>query len=156
VVTPNLLVMALHVVEIGVDDTYDLRSRVLRQGTASDAVEFDGDLLETTFHLGVRDQHGVPVAISTWMERAYPDRPADRGYQLRGMATSPEYRNTGMGTALLTAGTAVCRSRDAVVLWARARDTALEFYRHHGFEVAGMGYVDLTTGLAHHDVIRPL
>ena len=148
--------MALAVVEIGVEETYDLRRRVLRDGTESDVVEFDGDRLETTFHLGVRDDDDVPVAISTWMERPYPDRPADRGYQLRGMATSPERRNTGLATALLAAGLAVCRSRDVVVVWARARDTALTFYRHHGFELAGIGYVDLTTGLPHHDVIRPL
>jgi len=148
--------MALTVVEIGVEETYDLRRRVLRDGTASDVVEFDGDRLETTFHLGVRDDDDVPVAISTWIERPYPDRPADRGYQLRGMATAPERRNTGLATALLAAGLAVCRSRDVVVVWARARDTALMFYRHHGFEIAGIGYVDLTTGLPHHDVIRPL
>ena len=148
--------MTLAVVEIGIEDTRDLRRRVLRDGTASDVVEFDGDRLQTTFHLGVRDDDGVPVAISTWMERPYPDRPADRGYQLRGMATSPEQRNTGLATALLAAGIAVCRSRDAVVVWARARDTALTFYQRHGFEIAGLGYVDLTTGLAHHDVIREL
>ena len=42
------------------------------------------------------------------------------------------------------------------VVWARARDTALPFYVRHGFSTVGVGYVDLTTGLPHHDVIREI
>ena len=41
-------------------------------------------------------------------------------------------------------------------MWARARDTALPFYVRHGFSTVGVGYVDLTTGLPHHDVIREI
>ncbi|MGA1594495.1 MAG: hypothetical protein ACO371_07620 [Ilumatobacteraceae bacterium] len=44
----------------------------------------------------------------------------------------------------------------AELVWARARDTALTFYTSRGFEVFGEGYVDLSTGLPHHDVIRLL
>ena len=42
------------------------------------------------------------------------------------------------------------------MVWARARDTALPFYARHGFSTVGVGYVDLTTGLPHHDVIREI
>jgi predicted GNAT family N-acyltransferase len=40
------------------------------------------------------------------------------------------------------------------VVWARARDTALDFYERHGFVRRGMGYVDLSTQIPHHDIVR--
>jgi GNAT superfamily N-acetyltransferase len=145
----------LELVDLRPDETHPLRRVVLRTGTPSEEVVFDGDELETTFHLGIRID-GEIVAISTWMERPYPDRPADHGYQLRGMATVYTMRGTGFGARLLDAGLERCRDAGAVLVWARARDTALEFYERHGFTTVGLGYVDLTTGLPHHDVLKQL
>jgi len=145
----------LELVELRPDDTHALRRTVLRTGTVSDEVVFDGDELATTFHLGIRAD-GELVAISTWMQRPYPDRPADAAFQLRGMATVDTLRGSGLGARLLTAGIERCRAAGAALVWARARDTALRFYEQHGFTTAGRGYVDLTTGLPHHDVIKPL
>ena len=56
----------------------------------------------------------------------------------------------------IEAGIEICRKRGATLVWARARDSALEFYEHRGFGVTGSGYVDLATGVPHHDVIRDL
>jgi GNAT superfamily N-acetyltransferase len=135
------------------EETHPLRRAVLRNGTPSSEVVFDGDELDTTFHLGVRIGEDV-VAISTWLERPYPDRPADHAFQIRGMATVDAHRGEGLGAQLLEAGIQRCRSAGAALVWARARDTALRFYVRHGFATVGVGYVDLTTGLPHHDVIR--
>lgn len=145
----------IDVIEIGAAETHDLRRRVLRQGTASDVVTFEGDELDSTFHLGAWDA-GRLVGISSWMLRAYPDRPAAVAYQLRGMATEPHHQAGGIGSALLAAGLARCLEQGASLVWARARDSALGFYVRHGFETVGLGYVDLTTGLPHHDVLRVL
>jgi predicted GNAT family N-acyltransferase len=142
-------------VELQPEDTHALRRSVLRNGTESDEVVFDGDELESTFHLGVRVD-GEVVAISTWLERPYPDRPGDPAFQVRGMATADAHRGDGLGSRLLAAGIERCRSGGATVVWARARDTALPFYARHGFSTVGVGYVDLTTGLPHHDVIREI
>jgi hypothetical protein len=38
-------------------------------------------------------------------------------------------------------------------VWARARDTALGFYRRHGFEVVEPGFVDEATALPHHVIV---
>ena len=135
--------------------THPLRRSVLRDGTASDRVEFDGDDLATTFHLAALD-HDRIIAISTWIERRYPDLPAHPGYQVRGMATDPSRRGEGLGAALLTAGVQRCAEAGIEVLWARARTTALGFYERHGFEARGLRYVDLTTGLPHVDIVRTL
>ena len=147
--------MLAELVELRPHETHPLRRAVLRDGTPSDEVVFDGDELESTFHLGLRVE-GELVAISTWLERPYPDRPGDRGFQIRGMATVDAYRGEGFGTRLLEAGADRCRADGAALVWARARDTALPFYVRHGFSTIGVGYVDLTTGLPHHDVIREI
>lgn len=146
----------IEIVELSAADTHPLRRRVLRNGTASDDVVFDGDDLDSTFHLGAR-LDGELVGISSWMSRAYPDRPAEPAFQLRGMATDPALqRGRGVGSALLLAGLDRCAALGATLIWARARDTALAFYERHGFQAVGLGYTDLTTGLPHHDVLRPL
>jgi ribosomal protein S18 acetylase RimI-like enzyme len=149
-------VVEIEVVEIDAVETHPLRRRVLRDGTASDDVVFDGDELATTFHLGVVLDDTL-VGVSTWLERAAPDRPAERAFQLRGMAIEPTLQGgRGLGGALLGAGLERCRTRGATVVWARARDTALGFYERHGFEIVGPGYTDPATGLLHHDIVRPL
>ncbi len=142
-------------VEITAADTHPLRARVLRAGTPSYVVVFDGDELDTTLHIGCR-LGGELIGISTWLARPYPDRPAEVGYQLRGMATDPARRGVGAADAMLTAGLDRCRGAGATVVWARARDSALGFYARHGFGTVGLGYVDLTTGLPHHDIVLTL
>jgi GNAT superfamily N-acetyltransferase len=142
-----------HFVELAAEETYDLRRRVLRDGTATTSVVFDGDDHDTTFHLGIRVIDHL-VAISTWMQRPYADLPATLAYQLRGMATEPDLRRHGYGSRLLTAGFERCWAEGATAVWARARDGALAFYERHGFAVVGLGYTDLATGLPHHDVLH--
>lgn len=147
--------MLPELVELRPEDTHPLRRRVLRDGTASDEVVFEGDTLDTTFHLGLRVD-GEIVAVSTWLARQYPDRPGEPAYQLRGMAIQPGRRGQGLGAHLLATGLERCRAAGATLVWARARDSALPFYERHGFVSVGSGYVDLTTGLPHHDIVREI
>lgn len=147
--------MDAEIVDLRPEDTHALRRAILRDGTASDVVVFDGDELPNTLHLGaVLD--GEIIAISTWLRRDHPDRPDHRGVQLRGMATAPDHRGTGISAELLAAGIARCRTVGVALVWARARVAALNFYVRHGFDEVGDDYVDSTTGLAHHDIIRLL
>lgn len=145
----------MHIAEISAEETHPLRRSVLRSGTASDAVAFDGDELTSTFHLGVV-LDGRLVAISSWYERPCPHGPEVPSHQLRGMATDPSVRSTGIGGRLLACGVDICAARDAWSVWARARVSALAFYRRHGFVATGDEYVDATTGLPHRDVVRVL
>lgn len=143
-----------HVVELRAEDTHDLRRRVLRVGTPTTEVRFAEDEAPGTVHLGL-ELEGRVVAVSTWIPRCHPDHPAVEGVQLRGMATEPTLQAQGLGAMLLEHGVERAAAAVAGLVWARARDAALDFYRRHGFEVFGRGYTDLTTLLPHHDVIRP-
>ncbi|NNE13060.1 MAG: GNAT family N-acetyltransferase [Ilumatobacter sp.] len=143
------------VVDLTARETHPIRRSVLRNDTPDDRVEFDGDDRPDTIHLGARTRSGGElVAISTWIPRRYPDLPDRAGHQLRGMATLPHHRGSGIASMLLDAGLERCVLAGSTVVWARARDTALDFYVARGFEAVGPGFVDLTTGLPHHDVVR--
>lgn len=142
----------VQIVEIEAVDTHGLRRSLLRDGTSSDQVVFDGDDAEDTFHLGAFED-GTLVAISTWMDRRYPDLPDHPGHQLRGMATTPAARGTGVSDELLVTGLGRCAESGSSLVWARARVAALSFYERHGFMTRGHQYVDLTTGLPHHDIV---
>jgi GNAT superfamily N-acetyltransferase len=143
------------VVELSAEQTHELRRLVLRDGTPSTDVRFDDDDRPDALHLGA-ESAGEIVAISTWIRRPHPDHPALRGVQLRGMATAPSRRGTGLGSVMLNVGVDRMRDDGVELVWARARDSALGFYTRHGFVVFGHGYVDLATALPHHDIVRRL
>ncbi len=140
-------------VELPATATHDLRRRVLREGRPAAAVEFDGDEDPGTLHLGLEDGDEL-VAVSTWLWRPCPVSPTAADRQLRGMAVEPARQGTGVGAELLAAGVSRAWADGATTVWANARDTALEFYRHRGFEVVGDGFVDQATGLPHHVIRR--
>ncbi|HRE01115.1 MAG TPA: GNAT family N-acetyltransferase [Ilumatobacteraceae bacterium] len=152
------------VVDLAPTDTHGLRRAVLRNGDPAAIVTWPGDDVPGVFHLGVRDASGTVVATSSWMPRQHPDldRDADpetgppRSIQLRGMATATAVQGSGVGGLLLEAGIARCTDLGFDLLFARARDAALAFYARHGCEVVGDGFVDETTQLPHHLVVRRL
>ena len=148
------------VVELDAAATHALRRQVLRGGDPTVSVVFDGDDAWEAVHLGLRSQ-GRLVGVSTWVPRPFPGEPdggpAGMGaVQLRGMAIADGLRGTGFGGVLLEAGCARATSDGRVLVWARARDTALRFYEQHGFAVHGDGFVDAATQLPHHLVVRRL
>jgi thiamine transport system ATP-binding protein len=146
----------LTVVELTAEETHPLRAAVLRNDTPDREVVLAGDDEPATLHLGARDASDRLIAISTWLRRTPPAGHGASGVQLRAMATAPDARGRGVAAAVLAAGVARARAGDpATVVWARARDTALGFYRRYGFEVLEPGFVDETTGLPHHVIVLP-
>lgn len=141
------------VIELMAAQTHPLRLDVLRRGTPSRDVAFPEDELPGTLHLGV-EVDGVVVGVSTWIENEHPDLPARRGVQLRGMATAPHLQGDGIGGVLVESGVERAFASGHELVWARARDTALGFYELHGFVRRGPGYVDVVTGIPHHDIVR--
>lgn len=146
-----------HVVTISATDTHALRRSVLRFDTPTKDVEFTEDDWPGVVHLGLLLDDEL-VGTSSWVPRDY-DGPGDGSHpavQLRGMATARHLQGRGLGGVLLEAGIAEMRAAGHAMVWARARDAALDFYRRHGFEVRGDGFVDAATQLPHHLIVRRL
>jgi predicted GNAT family N-acyltransferase len=141
---------------VDVEEIYDLRFDVLRRDTPSDNVEFAHDRDPETVHLAIRDESGTVIAASTWTPKPFPDRPEVTAMQLRGMAVSADHRGRGLGAAMLAAGLDDARRRGAALVWANARDSALDFYVAHGFAVAGDGFRTTDTDLPHHRIVQQL
>ena len=144
-------------VAIEATDAYDLRYRVLRVGTPSSIVEYVEDEYASTHHLGV-ELDGRIVAIATWIDQPSPDAPGLVGVQLRGMATDPaeHIRGRGLGSLVLRSGIAIATDKGADVVWANARDSALDFYQAHGFHVSSEAFMTSDTVLPHHRILLHL
>jgi GNAT superfamily N-acetyltransferase len=140
--------------EVAVEELYAIRMDVLRRGTPSDNVRFDYDADAETRHLAVRDAAGTVVAASTWTPRPFPDQPSEPAMQLRGMAVREDHRRRGLGAAMIAAGVAAARSRGFRLVWANARDSALDFYVANGFAVVGEGFRTTDTDLPHHRIVK--
>ena len=133
-----------------------LRLEVLRAHTTNKTVDFEGDDDATTRHLVAVDSLGEIVGVSTWLEPALDQQPHLRAVQLRGMATAISVQNQGIGALILAAGVDYALSLDADLIWANARDQALNFYNRNGFVTTGDGFIESVTRLPHHRVIKSL
>lgn len=138
--------------ELTAEQTHPLRLAVLRFDTVSKQVVFPQDDQPGVVHLGVAID-GELVGTSTWVPSEHDGAPA---VQLRGMATARHLQGAGLGGLLLEEGCARQAAAGRRAVWANARDAALAFYERHGFVVEGDGFVDETTQLPHHRVVRRL
>ena len=137
------------------DHVMDLRVRVLRKGTPVTHCDYPEDSLPDVVHLAISDVSGAR-ATSTWFSKECPERPGTPALQLKGMAVDEDLQGSGLGAMLVEAGLSLARERDAQLVWARARDSALGFYEKLGFAAMGDGFVDEPTGMPHHIVVRTL
>ena len=144
----------LRVVDVEADATYDLRRRVLRAHIPGAPVAYEDDRDQGTVHLAVVDGEGSVVASATLLVEGTAHRPGKRALRLRGMAVDPAHQSEGVGSLLLAALVDRARTDGYQVLWANGRDSALGFYRLHGWEVVGEGFT--AVGLPHHVVLLDL
>lgn len=129
----------MHVVEVEVADTYDLRRRVLL--VPPRPLELEGDEQADTVHLAVRDGDRL-VAVAAFV-------PGAEGVQLRGMAVDPDVQGQGVGRLLLDSAMERLRAAGVTRLWCNARDTAVPFYERLGWTVTGPGFLHAESGLPH-------
>jgi GNAT superfamily N-acetyltransferase len=145
---------AVRVVELDAGATHDLRRRVLRAHLPGAGVEYPEDHVEGAVHLGVEDDAGRVVAAGTMFPEPTAHRPGTRAARLRGMAVQPDLQGRGVGARLLAALVQRARDDGYQVVWANGRDSALGFYRRHGWQVVGDGFESI--GLPHHVVLLDL
>ena len=148
--------MDIHIRPMTSLEVRPLRFEVLRAGMVNQTVHFDGDDDPTTIHLGAFDQDQNNVGVSTWMQRPFPLAEEHKALQLRGMATAVNVQGQGIGALLLVAGQSHGREIGAHLIWANARDAALNFYNRHGYSTVGEGFIETVTQLPHHKVVKYL
>ena len=129
-----------------------LRLEVLRRDMDDKTVVFEGDDDPDTVHIVAQTTDGDIVGVSTWLRRPCPLDPGVSAVQLRGMATVVSLQGSGVGARLLGAGLDHAGGTGARLVWANARDAALDFYVRNGMTVRGEGFIERVTGLPHHVV----
>jgi len=145
----------VEVTRIELVDAQPLRIAVLRRGTPAKTAVYEGDEHPDTVHIGAR-AGGEIVATSTWMRAPWQEAPDAPAVQLRGMAVDDSLQGTGVGRRLIDAGLNHARSVGARFVWAKARDSALEFYVRCGFRVVGDQFTEPASGMPHHLVVMEL
>jgi predicted GNAT family N-acyltransferase len=118
--------------EVPVDVVLPLRSAVLRGGGPAG---MPGDDDPATVHLAARGPDGEVVGVARLSPAPCPWRNARSPWQLRGMATTPGARGTGVGRALVDGCLAAVAQRGGDLLWCDARVTAAGFYERMGLTV---------------------
>lgn len=135
--------------------TRELRREVLRPNWAP-GTPMHGDGEPDVLHLAV-EIDGSLVGACALFPRPYPRRPADLpAWQLRGMATAPQYRRRGVGTGLIAAVIGTLEARGARLLWCEARVSAIGFYAGLDFVGEGELYTQAETGIEHRLMYREL
>jgi len=133
-------------------DIIDLRHVVLRHGLGRDAAIFEGDDAPTSHHFAAFAD-GKCVGCATFHLNQWEGKPA---YQLRGMATAPEFRSGGIGTELLKLAEETLRTAGPIrQLWCNARTPALNFYKKQGWKVVSEEFFIPTAG-PHFRMIKTL
>ena len=141
--------------QLTIDDIMSLRVRVLRQGTPATDAHYPEDEYPDVVHFGIV-QSGDVIATSTWFIKECPEAQGLTAMQLKGMAVDTSLQSGGYGAQLIQAGVALAAERNAKIVWARARDSALGFYEKCGFRTVGDGFIDESTDMPHHIVVREL
>jgi ribosomal protein S18 acetylase RimI-like enzyme len=74
--------------------------------------------------------------------------------KMRQVAILPEHQGRGAGSALVAFAEEVARKAGFSVMTAHARETAVPFYRKHGYTVEGDRFVEVT--IPHYAIFKQL
>lgn len=127
---------------VDVCEVRPLRQLVLRPGRPPGESVYDGDEHPRAAHVAARlGPAGEIVAVGSLLLEApaWPvgaDRAA-RCRRIRGMATRPDMRSRGIGSAVLAELLRLAADDGAALVWCNARVDAVPFYRRAGFDVVG-------------------
>lgn len=122
--------------QISAQQTYVVRVPMLRPGLPASDSCFPGDDALDALHFGAMSD-GQVLGTASFFREDHPsfDRPGS--YRLRGMAVLESHQDSGLGTALLSAGLETLRKNAVPLVWCNARKAAANFYQHRGFEIIG-------------------
>lgn len=123
----------MKILRISHQDTYPIRTQVLVPDHSREKAKFEGDDDEDiSFHLGAFID-GKLVSVASFFYERNPIFADQHQYQLRGMATLPEFQNRGLSRELLTMAFPIIKQNFCTMLWCNARTSAVGFYEKVGF-----------------------
>jgi GNAT superfamily N-acetyltransferase len=116
--------------------TRPLRRAMLRPHQTEAQLVYSGDDVPGALHLGAYLGDAL-VGVASINPEPSPGETDAGGWRLRGMATTPEVRGTGVGGLLLQRCLDHARAAGGTVFWCNARTSAAGFYRRYGLETRG-------------------
>ena len=125
----------MKVLRINAADTYPIRQQVLIPDHDPKKAKFESDDDEDiSFHLGAFQDLQLVSVASFYYDRnsTFPEQ---HQYQLRGMATLPEFQRLGLSSELLNMAFPIIKQNFCTLLWCNARVTAIGFYQKVGFKI---------------------
>ncbi len=115
----------------------DVRRKVfIEEQHVPEDLEWD-DFDETSYHVLAIDQQNTPIGSG----RLKPDG------QIGRMAVMPDWRNKGIGTAILINILEHAKQSGFQDLYLHAQISAIHFYQRHGFKVISEEFMD--AGIPH-------
>ena len=125
--------------QVPVERTRALRKSVLRPYLPDDdPFVMPDDHLPTTVAFGAVTADDELIGVARIAPEPPPfDPSAQRSWRLRGMATSPDARNMGVGSAVLAALVAHIADAGGGILWCNARVSARGLYERGGLQQWG-------------------
>jgi GNAT superfamily N-acetyltransferase len=135
----------MNVKQIDAKDTYKIRNSMLREGFDESTCKFKGDNDDLTFHLGAFIDNKLASVASFYLHQ-HENFLQSYQYQLRGMATLPEFQKQGLSSALLKTAFPLIKRNNVDILWCNARTEAIGFYEKVGFETIGAEFDIATVG----------
>lgn len=121
---------------ITAQETLTVRHPILREGKPISSCVFNGDTLDTTFHIGGFHKDNL-IAVATFVKNPQQNYNFKKAYQLRGMAVLQNYQSKGFGKILLNFGISTLIEMKISTLWMNARENAIPFYKKLGFATIG-------------------
>jgi GNAT superfamily N-acetyltransferase len=128
----------LRVRRCGADDVIGLRQSVLRPHLSAAEATYASDFAPATAHFCAEDGAGRVVSVASLLREAPAWKAGVPGpWRLRGMATAPDWRGRGAGSAVLAAVFDHVAASGGGLLWCNARLGAVDFYRRAGMTTTG-------------------
>jgi len=125
--------------EILASEAYVVRHPVLREGKPLDSCHFDGDHIDTTFHLGYFVDETL-AGVVTLLEQSHLEISSNRPFQLRGMAVLLKFQKRGIGYALVKKAEECILQKGGTQIWMNARIIAVGFYENLGYQIIGTAF----------------
>ena len=129
----------IEVKKITYQETFPVRSSVLRQGKPIETCFFLGDDAEETTHFGLFKDNSL-IGVASVFKVKNESFKKNIQYQLRGMAVLNEFQGLGFGNVILKKVCQFVENENVEVLWFNARENAVPFYQNFGFTVLGNSF----------------